>query len=278
MGRPWITSDDSFIRENYPTRGGKWCAEQLDRDQSTTRCRAKKLGVKLLYKNLTHIKTTKKQQMQMVELYNQGVSGPDIAAKMDVKPDCVYKTLHKQGVDVDRTGTRNRRWSDAEESEMVRLYLGGEDTIALSRRYGTSQSAICLVLSRNGVGMRPAAWGGGPRLSFTDKLGRKFKMRSTWELGMASWLDEQGMSWDYELVTYEVEVDDRPKRYTPDFWIYDGADTTVVDVKGVESPEQMKKIKALQESRPDLNLQIWDYWELKRRGVLADGRSDRVCS
>ena len=95
---------------------------------------------------------------------------------------------------------------------------------------------------------------------------------------MASWLDEQGMSWDYELVTYEVEVDDRPKRYTPDFWIYDGADTTVVDVKGVESPEQMKKIKALQESRPDLNLQIWDYWELKRRGVLADGRSDRVCS
>jgi len=274
VGRRWTTSDDAFIRENYPTRGGKWCACELGRDPSATRCRAKKLGVRLLRKNLTHIKTTESQRLKIVELYSEGMSGPKISTALQIKHDTVYNALHAAGVSVDVTGTRNKRWTEAEESEMATRYLNGQDTISLARHYFTSQSAVWLVLTRNGVDMRPASWGGGPRLGFVDRLGRAFKMRSTWELGTASWLDEQALSWDYELTTFRLMVGGKSRRYTPDFWIYGLEETLVVDVKGVENPDQMEKIEALKVLRPDLNLQVWDYWELKRRGILTTRRSN----
>lgn len=267
----WTDNEDRFLRENYALRGAKWCALQLtNRSEQACRSRAYRLGVKLTLKNSTHHKLTEINELDIVRLYTSGLSAQEIIAALQLKVclDVIYDTLRHRGITPDVTGTRNRRWSDDDEKKIADLYLAGNDTIKLARLFRTSQSAINLVLTRCGVQLRHAAFGGGSKLDFTDKLGRSFKMRSSWEIGTASWLDEQNKKWDYELETFNVIVGTKVRKYTPDFWIYDTESTILIDVKGVRNENQMDKIRLLSEQRPDLKIEIWDYWKLKQLGIL----------
>lgn len=44
---PWSEQEIIFLRENFPTKGGKWCSERLDRGFHATHKMAAKLGIEM---------------------------------------------------------------------------------------------------------------------------------------------------------------------------------------------------------------------------------------
>jgi len=216
-------SDDAYIREHYPLEGGKACATELSRHPSTIRSRAKRLGVTLRRKNLTHIKMTDAQVVEAVRLYEVELKcGAEIALIFGVKPDCIYDCLHT-----------------------------------------------------NGIKIRKGAFGARKRIPWTDALGRRFRMRSTWEIATAYWLDQAGVAWDYEVEAYSVNLEGgKTANYTPDFWTYDdqGELAQVIDVKGAARKSQIEKIRLLGEQQPGLPLTVWYYDDLVTRGILRGPR------
>jgi len=277
----WTQSEENFLREFYPTHGAKWCAGQLSRSEDSTRTRAHKIRLRLLVKNSTHRKLDAATECEVIRLYvDEELSAREIAERLSlaVGLDVIYDALERNAVGRALTGTRNRRWTDEEESAMAAAYEAGRDTVAIARDFKTSQSAVLLVLARCSVELRAPAYGGCGRIAFTDSRGRRFKMRSSWEIATASWLDDNQKTWDYESETFRVVLDGRLRRYTPDFWIFESDSLLIVDIKGIRHADQDARIAALKLQRPDLNIEVWDYWELKKRGVLPGGQADRAAS
>lgn len=50
---------------------------------------------------------------------------------------------------------------------------------------------------------------------YTRADGRELKLRSTWELAVARWLDRMGIPWEYEPRRFQLA----DRTYTPDFWL-----------------------------------------------------------
>jgi len=57
----------------------------------------------------------------------------------------------------------------------------------------------------------------GTLIKFKDPQGNSITLRSTYELRVATWLNEQRLDWQYESKTFYIEALD--KTYTPDFYI-----------------------------------------------------------
>ena len=279
----WTGEEDALLRSSYPAQGPSWCASRLARRSSmAVRTRASKLGLKRLRKNMGHVKLTRAQRTEAVRLYTQEKkSVPEIALRLGVRPDCVYAVLKAAGVERDSTGHRNKRWSDAKEREIADAYRAGAATTELAARYGMSLTGINLLLRRVGVELRPQGFNHrGKRWEFTDQLERTFLMRSSWEVLTAWWLDQQGLSWDYELVSYELSSRTergKPRHYTPDFWVYgsDGSLVNVIDVKGRRTAKQDKLIEAFERDYADLPFSIWDEQKLRTLGFTYRELRDR---
>lgn len=215
---------------------------------------------------------TEEQAAAVVRLYGTGLSGPKIARKFDVGVDQVYSVLQRAGVKRSKTGTRNRRWSDAQEALMVSRYQAGESTTELATAFGTSMSAVLLVLKRHGVKRRKRAFGGYRLYDFTDATGRTFTMRSKWEVCAAIHLDRLGKEWDYEVEGFALSICDKrghPCVYTPDFWIYEDGRIQVIDVKGRRTDSQDRRIEAFRAEYPEKDLVLWTENDLKSFGFTS---------
>lgn len=51
--------------------------------------------------------------------------------------------------------------------------------------------------------------------TYTRPDGSDVRLRSTWELAVARWLDRMGIAWEYEPRRFRLE----DRTYTPDFWL-----------------------------------------------------------
>lgn len=74
--------------------------------------------------------------------------------------------------------------------------------------------------------------------------------RSTWEANYARYLNEIGVKWKYESMTYSLGQD---KTYTPDFILEDG---THVEIKGWLMAKGAEKIRLFQEQHPHIPFKI----------------------
>ena len=66
---------------------------------------------------------------------------------------------------------------------------------------------------------------------YTNKLGKKIWLRSTWEYIYAKWLDKNNILWKIEEKSYKLK---NGENYRPDFFIYNNNDILqyIVEVKG----------------------------------------------
>lgn len=96
--------------------------------------------------------------------------------------------------------------------------------------------------------------------SYNGSVG-EIRMRSSWEVKYAEWLDAQNITWSYEP-TFELS---NGKLYTPDFKLEDG---TVIEIKGYFRGDAKKKWNMFVEEYPDINKQLLMKAELKELGVL----------
>ena len=85
---------------------------------------------------------------------------------------------------------------------------------------------------------------------FTDRKGRTFFMRSSWELAFATWLDERGFNWDYECKRFDLGF----CTYTPDFWVEEMGGW--IEIKGYYDEASMKKTMAFRDLYPEENLMV----------------------
>lgn len=276
---------DDALTASYASLGAKALASGLGLTAAAVRQRAYVLGLKLHRKNATHVKLGHAQRMEAVQLYRAGLSAPKIAAMFDVKPDCVYAVLVEAGVNRHRTGSLNKRITDAEIALAEAAYLRGSSTTTIGKQLGYSSSAINAMLHRQGVELRKPGYRHADEASRTyrDKSGRTFVMRSTWEVRVARWLDDQDVSWSYEVETYKlVRPDGRQSTYTPDFWIYRGETASlIVDVKGILADDQAERIKLFREQYPELPFEVWNLYVLRKKGIFdlnEGGRMARAAS
>lgn len=83
--------------------------------------------------------------------------------------------------------------------------------------FGKSEEMKKIAMGRigslNGHFGKPAAHGKGQW--FVDRQNRRMFLKSTWELRFAEWLDELGLTWEYEPRRFVLG----DATYTPDFWI-----------------------------------------------------------
>jgi len=87
-------------------------------------------------------------------------------------------------------------------------------------------------------------------------------MRSTWEVKFAQWLDENGLSWDYEPTFFQIL---NGKRYAPDFYV--PAHDAYYEIKGWMDERSTQKIAAFRNEYSEHPLVVLGRPELKYYGV-----------
>lgn len=79
------------------------------------------------------------------------------------------------------------------------------------------------------------------------------------------------------LHRYDVLVDGVTRRYTPDFWVWNGDRLrSLIDVKGLYSDEQRRKIDLFQEQYPHLPFEMWTASDLRAMGCMIQARPATV--
>jgi hypothetical protein len=88
------------------------------------------------------------------------------------------------------------------------------------------------------------------------------KMRSTWEMRFAKWLDEQKLTWKYEPTFFALP---NRKRYAPDFYVHEH--DAYYEIKGWMKPEAAMKIQQFRTNYPEHRLVLLNRDALKMYGV-----------
>lgn len=80
--------------------------------------------------------------------------------------------------------------------------------------------------------------------------------KSSWEVNVAKYLDENTIQWKYENIQYSLS---ETESYTPDFSIYEN-DIFIkhIEVKGYWRIENKEKFNKFQQLYPDIIVEIWD--------------------
>lgn len=101
---------------------------------------------------------TDQQELEVIELYRQGWSIPELANKHGVSPGAIRNIFTRRGEPVRkktlRTTPAKTYWTKKEEEEVVSLYRSGLALRAVARRFGTSVTPIIRVLDKHGVERR----------------------------------------------------------------------------------------------------------------------------
>jgi hypothetical protein len=104
-------------------------------------------------------------------------------------------------------------------------------------------------------------------IDFKALNGKIYKLKSSWEVKLAEWLDKQGKVWDYEKesfpVSYQYEGYKKDGTYIPDFFI----DDEIWEVKGYWRKDAKIKFNAFKRLYPNKKVKILGKQELKDLGI-----------
>jgi hypothetical protein len=106
-------------------------------------------------------------------------------------------------------------------------------------------------------------------INFTDKKGRVFKLKSSWEVKVAEFLDRENINWDYESekfpIQYWYENVLIEGTYTPDFFLENG---DIWEVKGYWRKDALIKYQQFLIDYPGRNISILDKKKLVEMKIL----------
>lgn len=272
-GRPspvrWTKGEEEFLVKNYPAKGLKWCAVQLDKKESQIRDKASRMGIK---------------QDRASEFFGEWQARAAESKKGKKRPaqSLVMKSLHAAGKlakteDQRRAiSARVKKWYS--ENEHPRGALGLKHTKE-SRRTMSEKSIIgwgarteeqldahSRRASINGSKSSPinregASWKAGWR-----EIGgvRKY-YRSRWEANYArylEWLKAKGeiISWLHEPETFWFDGIKRGcMSYLPDFKVTENDGSVAYhEVKGWMDDRSKTKIRRMAKYHPTVRLIVID--------------------
>jgi hypothetical protein len=262
----WSSQECQFLTENYPQKGLKWCAENLNRVDASIRSQASKLGLRLdktseffleFQARAAQSKVGRKrpghsQFMKNHRLENEFVltdsgrkSISDHAKKRIQEkghPKGATGLVHTQEAKEKMSASSKKMWANMSESEKDKRSM----VSSLNARKSLAKGVI-------GTASWKAAW---------REIGgtRKF-YRSRWEANYArylEWMKKQGQikSWEHEPKTFWFEGIKRGcLSYLPDFRVIDFyGNETYHEVKGWMDDRSKTKIKRMAKYHPDVIL------------------------
>jgi hypothetical protein len=97
---------------------------------------------------------------------------------------------------------------------------------------------------------------------YKAKKYKGIKMRSSWEIAYAKYLDKQGTKWLYESKTFDLGN----CTYTPDFYLPES--DTYVEIKGRWYKDAKKKFKIFQKKYFSMNIILLTRKELRKLKVI----------
>ena len=103
-------------------------------------------------------------------------------------------------------------------------------------RDSSSRRCIAKLQKAGGLRSSKADW-------YTDRLGRKRFLRSSWEIKFAQWLDSKLLTWDYESEYFLDSTSEEVHRYLPDFYIKEL--DSYIEIKPMWRIEQAYDLKRL---------------------------------
>jgi len=102
------------------------------------------------------------------------------------------------------------------------------------------------------------------RICIPPKAGnyKNIRMRSSWEIAYAQYLDKNNIKWQYEPKTFDLGN----TTYTPDFYLPEK--DLYIEIKGQFSKYARNKIQKFQKKLEDINFEILKEKELKYLGII----------
>lgn len=205
-------------------------------------------GVKPCYSNP---KISDDQKDSVVRLYESGKNMKDTAKDCGIVSSTVFRILHERKVKM-RPCLKRKKLSLEQRRVLAKDYEEGSIFEDLYKKYKVSNSVVKSCLDEFGVKHR-TGWNGYDVKKWTDRLGREWKFKSTWELKYAQWLDEREYLWDYEPCKFGLR---ECGCYTPDFEVLTPDGIEYHEVKGWLDTKSMNRMLEFQRMYPDRRLKI----------------------
>jgi hypothetical protein len=197
----------------------------------------------------------------VAELYTQGLRVEDIVKRLNVSTSTVARVIADN--DLEKRFKRHLLLPE-QEIELVCRYKSGENYAELEEAYSVSSTVIQSALRKYGVRPR-TGWSKYRTVCWTDRKGRNFIFKSTWELAYARRLDARLEEWDYEIISYPLV---RCRCYTPDFMIHGSDGDRLVEIHGwLDEPTECKLCEFV-ETYPSLRLEVLGPAELVEMGLI----------
>jgi predicted DNA-binding protein YlxM (UPF0122 family) len=233
---------------------------------------------------------------EIIELYEDGLTQIEIADKYGVSQTAISTRLRKWGVS-NPDGNRFKRVV-IDKDELYDMYWNKEmHPSQIAKKYGCSKQVITNNLIAYDIPRRTKsearigklnpifdvghtkvarkkmsdAFSSGQRtIGYSGCWGKPslyktpfqgvVKMRSSWEVKTADYLNDKNIKWYYE---YEW-LDLGDSKYLPDFYLPDL--NLYIEVKGRKKAEDIKKVKTAR--KLNFKVLLWDGEELLRRGII----------
>lgn len=108
----------------------------------------------------------------------------------------------------------------------------------------------------------------GKCLEYTTKEGEIITLRSSWEIKVATFLDQSGWIWAYE----QAPITHNGESWLPDFFVYNtqGKLVKIIEVKGWLRPKIGERLVRLRDylASQGIELEIWNQEKLEQLGIL----------
>jgi transposase len=207
---------------------------------------------------------TPDQAAEMLRLNGEGKLNREIAAAVGVAEGTVSKWLRAQGV-AKRFGKTGWRMLTLEKRfELAERYQNGETYAELYKAYGITSAVVQSCLAEFGVKVR-CAWGRFKQPPWTDRLGRVYEFKSTWERAYAAHLDTQKLCWEYEARKFGLK---ECRCYTPDFEVVRGGCVEYHDVKGWMDDRCVARLQEFVRMYPEIRVRMVGPLDLQRLGII----------
>lgn len=209
-------------------------------------------------------KISEQTKRSMLCLCRLGVSYENIGKALGHAGGVVSVQLRKMGVPM-KSHARHRKMSENRRRELAERYRAGETFAELEKAYGVTCTVVRDCLKQFGVPSR-APGGHYKKYEWTDRQGRTFVFKSSWEIKYAQRLDANGYVWDYEPMKFRLR---ECKVYTPDFVVQTVDGEELHEVKGVLDDRAERRIKEFVQTYPRKKLRLLGAKDFADWGVVA---------
>jgi Homeodomain-like domain-containing protein len=195
--------------------------------------------------------------------YNAGEGAATIARNYSSSSDAIISVIRRLGIILRSRSDAKIKLPAEQVAAILERYADGYTTAEVAGDHGISRATVCRIIRENGGILRSSK--GASRYGFTDKIGRKFAFRSTWERALAEHLDEKSIEWDYEVEVYDLHDG---STYLPDFFIYDADNLkSIIEVRGHYDQRSRTKIAAFKKCYPSIPIEVWQKEKLRSIGI-----------